>query len=165
MARVTPPHATKFGEKRLRTTDLFIKDRFKKIPLSVSTDKIGIPALRWAMLSQEFGIRDRSGDGIFFEVYPAVARMAWDLSKDNGEAIQRIREKCPLEFSPFVQQELLLRNEHAFDALICALATRAAALGLTYQPSPEMRKTAEVEGWIHAPQPGSLEQLIDAGLA
>ncbi|MGH9280955.1 MAG: hypothetical protein ACRD12_23070 [Acidimicrobiales bacterium] len=42
-------------------------------------------------------------------------------------------------------------NEHAFDALIAALAARAAGLGWSAPPPVELRHLAEAEGWIHIP--------------
>jgi hypothetical protein len=165
MERVTPPLGVSGTQKRLRATDEFIWELLRRQPLSVSTDRIGIPAMRWAGLMEEFGVTDRSGDGRFFEVYPAAARIAWGLPpKDDVSAFDLLMAECPLFFAAADLPSALLRSDHAFDALICALAARAAALGLTYQPPPEVRESAEVEGWIHAPHPGTLDQLIDAGL-
>ena len=167
----TPLPSSSMRQKRLRSTDTFIQDRFSKTPLSVSTDKIGIPAMRWAALSHDLGIVNRAGNGQFYEVYPAVARIAWGLrGKDkvtpleqaNAIALEQLLRALRFGFArPGIHEELL-ENEHCFDALLCALATRAAALGLTYPPPSVARATAEVEGWIHAPQPGTLDQLISA---
>lgn len=163
--RLTPP-AVAMEQLRLRETDRFIWSETGKVPLAVAADKIAIPAMRWAVLLAEFGVQNRAGDGNFFEVYPAAARITWGLpAKDNAAALEVILAECTLSFASAEYPQALLRNEHAFDALICALATRAAALGLSYPPPPNLQAVAEVEGWIHAPQPGSLDQLIDAGLA
>lgn len=165
MARVSPPPGITSTQKRLRATDEFIWELLRRQPLSVSTDRIGIPAMRWAALMQEFGVTDRAGDGRFFEVYPAAARISWGLSKrDDVAALDELMVESPLFFASPEFPAILLRSDHAFDALICALATRAAALGLTYPPPSDLREVAEVEGWIHVPQPGSLDQLIDADL-
>ena len=163
LARVTPPPGVTGTQKRLRATDEFIWQLFRRQPLSVSTDRLGIPAMRWAALMQEFGVTDRAGDGTFFEVYPAAARISWGLSpKDDVAALDMIMAECPLFFASAALSQVLLQSDHAFDALMCALAARAAAVGLTYGPPPELRELAEVEGWIHAPRPGTLDQLIDA---
>jgi hypothetical protein len=163
--RVTPPAGVSSTQKRLRATDEFIWDVFRRQPLSVSTDRIGIPAMRWASLMQEFGVIDRAGDGRFYEVYPAAARMSWGLSaKDDVAALDLLMAECPLFFASAEFASTLLRSDHAFDALICALATRAAALGLTYPPPTDVQELAEVEGWIHAPLPGTLDRLIDASM-
>jgi hypothetical protein len=149
------------AQKRLRATDEYVWHVFHRQPLSVSTDRIGIPAMRWASLMQEFGVVNRAGDGHFFEVYPVAARMSWGLPpKDDVEALDLVMAECPLFFASSEFPSVLLRSDHAFDALICALATRAAALGLTYPPPADLQEIAEVEGWIHAPKPGTLDQLI-----
>jgi hypothetical protein len=166
MQRVTPPLGVSGAQKRLRATDEFTWDLLGRQPLSVSTDRIGIPAMRWAALMQEFGVTNRAGDGRFFEVYPAAARLSWGLPpKDDVAALDLLVAECPLFFAAAEYPSALLRSEHAFDALMCALAARSAALGLSYPPPPELQDVAEVEGWIHTPQPGSLDQLIDAGMA
>lgn len=164
MALVTPPSDVSSTQKRLRATDEFIWEVFRRQPLSVSTDRIGIPAMRWASLMQEFGVVNRAGDGRFYEVYPAAARMSWELpAKDDVAALDLVMVECPLFFASAEFPHALLQSDHAFDALICALATRAAALGLTYPPPADATELAEVEGWIHAPRPGTLDQLISAG--
>lgn len=166
MQITAPLPVSSMEQKRLRATDRFIKGRFPKSPLSVSTDKIGIPAMRWAALSREFGLVNRAGDGRFYEVYPAVARIVWGLSgkTDNVTALDQILEACPFNcFSPGLRSELLV-NEHCFDALLCALVARAAALGLTHLPPADLLGDAEAEGWIHAPQADSLERLVTTGL-
>jgi hypothetical protein len=165
LARVTPPPGVSSTQKRLRASDEFIWEMFRRQPLSVSTDRIGIPAMRWASLMQEFGVVNRAGDGSFYEVYPAAARMSWGLPpQDDVVALDLLMAECPLFFAAAEFPHELLRSDHAFDALICALATRAAALGLTYLPPVDVHELAEVEGWIHAPRPGTLDQLIDAGI-
>ncbi len=46
------------------------------------------------------------------------------------------------------------------DALIGALTTRAAQLGMTREPETDhQRKLAALEGWIHVPKPGTLSLL------
>lgn len=165
MARVTPPSGVSTTQKRLRATDEFIWHLLRRQPLSVSTDRIGIPAMRWASLMQEFGVLNRAGDGSFFEVYPAAARLSWGLPpQDDVAALDMLMAECPLFFASAEFPRVLLRSDHAFDALICSLATRAAALGLSYSPPVDLQEVAEVEGWIHAPFPGTLDQLIDADL-
>jgi histidinol-phosphate/aromatic aminotransferase/cobyric acid decarboxylase-like protein len=54
-------------------------------------------------------------------------------------------------------------SDHALDALVCALVTRAAALGLT-RPVPSSEDGARIarEGWIHLPLPDSLGRLARA---
>ena len=56
---------------RLRLTDRRVHEQLGLMPLSVSTDRIALPAMRAMALLHRHGVTDRSGDGRFFEVYPA----------------------------------------------------------------------------------------------
>lgn len=151
---------------RLRKSDEFIQEQFGKQPLSVSTDKLAIPAMRWARLLQEFGVTNRAGDGRWYEVYPAAARIAWGLpAKDNEAALALIDRRCPIAFAAPALHSALVQGRHAFDALLCALATRAAARGLTYLPPEELAQAASYEGWIHVPLPESLARLMSGEVA
>lgn len=65
---------------RLRITDIAVHEATRLTPLSVSTDRIGLPAMRAMALLARHGVRDRSGgDGRFFEVYPAGSLKKWGL--------------------------------------------------------------------------------------
>ena len=55
------------------------------------------------------------------------------------------------------------KSDHAFDALVCALVARAAAIGLTASPTEGDREAARVEGWIAIPGPGTLGRLVRPG--
>jgi hypothetical protein len=44
--------------------------------------------------------------------------------------------------------------------VLCALIARAAALGLTELPSAADLELTRVEGWIHLPRKGSLDELL-----
>jgi hypothetical protein len=69
---------------RLRETDRAVRAETKLMPLSVSTDEIGVMAMRcawllardWAATGQQ---PDRSGAGEAVEVYPAAAFRQWGL--------------------------------------------------------------------------------------
>jgi len=57
------------------------------------------------------------------------------------------------------RHDRLSRTSHdALDAAIAALTARAAALGLTPRPDPELRSPASREGWI-APSTAPLTAL------
>lgn len=59
-----------------------------------------------------------------------------------------------------VTRSLLAGNEHVFDALVAALVARAAHLGSTRRPPPEVQQQVDVEGWIPLPDDAhSLEAL------
>jgi predicted nuclease with RNAse H fold len=147
---------------RFRATDFEVTRQTGLRPLSVSTDQIALPAMRAMALLHRHGVTDKSGDGRFFEVYPAAALFGWQIphrgykgaGDDRGAArqsiLQRLREKFPrLE----VSDDYAL-TDHALDALIAALVTIAATEGNTRCPSPEQLSSARTEGWIHLPTQG-----------
>lgn len=139
---------------RWRATDLWVHDSYHRWPLSVSTDRIGVPALRAAYLLDAWeaggGIVDRTGTtGPVIEVYPAVARQVWGMA--SVRSVEELEEALPLRFSHAAARTACVDVEHAFDALIAALVARAAALGRTSPPPAELRDSATAEGWIHVP--------------
>ncbi|WP_089102369.1 DUF429 domain-containing protein [Streptomyces hyaluromycini] len=152
---------------RMRVTDRLVDGVVRRIlkrgPLSVSMDKLGAAAWRWACLADQLATDghpvDRSGAGRIAEVYPAGARAVWGLQGDRS--IERLLAVAPwLRFAPGARA-VFDQNEHAFDALVAALVARAAVLGLTVLPAGEdERHAAQVEGWIHLPVEGSLPKLI-----
>lgn len=79
-----PLPTTEFGTQslRLRATDIAVVQRRPgRPPLSVSTNMLGVTALRAARLLAELRERgmpvDRTGRGTVCEVYPAASRSAW----------------------------------------------------------------------------------------
>lgn len=152
-----------------RATDRVVSQTRR--PLSVSTDKLGVTAMRCAALLDRWsseGAVDRSGGGRFVEVYPAGALVRWGLSAAGykgsdrtplTDLLARVREALPqLAFSDG-SASLCASNDDAFDALVAALVARAAGLGLTGGPPEAHRETARREGWIHLPAWGSLRLL------
>jgi predicted nuclease with RNAse H fold len=146
---------------RFRLTDLDVARRVGRAPLSVSSDRIALPALRCAGLLGRLGVTDRSGVGRVIEVYPAAALKTWRLraagykglrSRDVLQELVRalFAAMPPLEASA-PERALLERDDHAFDALVSALVARAAALGRTERPPQEARVRASREGWIAIP--------------
>jgi hypothetical protein len=139
-------------------------------PLSVSTDKLGVTAMRCAHLLHRWTLRghavDRAGEGRFVEVYPAGALVRWGLGasgyKSDAGALRALFDAVagavPLEL-PAPDRALCASVDDAFDALIAALVARAALLGLTDPPPPAVREQAAEEGWIHLPLRGSLPFL------
>ncbi|QDO37900.1 DUF429 domain-containing protein [Streptomyces sp. RLB3-17] len=157
--------AEHYARLRLRTTDhvadAVVRPLRGRGPLSVSMDKLGATAARWAYLADQLaaGRRpvDRTGAGQVVEVYPAGARAVWGLG--DPRSTQALLQAAPwLRFEPGAQKAY--ENEHAFDALIAALVARAAALGLTSLPRNEQEEqAAAMEGWIHLPGPDGLAGL------
>lgn len=156
------PH---YRSLRLRSTDLVVDELVRPLakrgPLSVSMDKLGATAARWAFLAHQLAETghpvDRTGAGEIAEVYPAGACAMWGL--EESHSLKALRDKAPwLRFEPGAEEGYA--NEHAFDALICALIARAITLGLTAPPRhDDERALAAVEGWIHLPGPDTLHAL------
>jgi predicted nuclease with RNAse H fold len=139
-----------------RETDFFVRDLLGIRPLSVSTDRIALPAMRAMAFLRRHGVRDCSGVEGIYEVYPAGALKAWGLShtgykKDPGglPVRERLLERI-LDWTPVEGAGGCLDSAHAFDALIAAMVTREALMSRTSGiPSENSRS----EGWIHLPLP------------
>jgi predicted nuclease with RNAse H fold len=173
-------------ELRFRETDRYVRNA-ARLPLSVSTDRIGICAMRCASLLTAYATRragsqrwiDRSGADQVVEVYPGAALPLWSDeaaeltldpsgykgTKDEPVAkrkrlIQSVEKGAPwLRLEP-EQRDLCVLTDDALDAVLCALVARAAERGLTFLPETERQvDLAPLEGWIHLPQRGSLSAL------
>lgn len=144
---------------QFRETDRAVRERIGRWPLSVSTDRIALPAMRAMALLHRHGVSDRSGNGQFFEVYPAGSLFCWDL-RSRGykridaectgfrqEILGELRTKLPWLDVP----ETYAESSDALDALVAALTARAAAQGLMAKPNPDQMAKARREGWIHLP--------------
>ncbi len=151
---------------RYRLTDKVVHQQVGIWPLSVSTDRIGVTAMRCAALLDALAAADhpvdRVGGGQVVEVYPAAALKHWGLphnryKKQAGAIVrgQTLDQVLATLSTLTLDGDALDRCRHsddAFDALVCALVARAAALGLTTPPFPGNRtERARVEGWIHLP--------------
>jgi predicted nuclease with RNAse H fold len=156
---------------RFRRTDIHVAQH-GRWPLSVSTDRIGVPAMRCAALLTRLGVTARDGSEVIVEVYPAAALRAWEFDAhgyklDAGAGkrqllVDGIRERTTRWLSvPTAFHALCAASDHAFDALLCALVARACALGMTEPPPPEAQQAAVREGWIHVPVSGSFDALAE----
>jgi hypothetical protein len=159
---------------RYRATDEFVHELpfVNRRPLSVSADRIGVPAMRCAaILAHIADLSDsrevaRDGSGLCCEVYPDPALRFWT---DEGQAglagasykrpknskarvalLEAIRSQLPIRDSGG-RLSAVEREDDYLDALVCALVARAAELDLTHRPDEEQRKLAVIEGWIHVP--------------
>lgn len=150
-----------------RATDVYLKlgndppAGFKGIhPLSVSTDRIGVVAMRCARLLSrlaELGIpRDPLGRQVV-EVYPGGALRRWGLAAAGYKHDEAVRvallTQSPLN-AVVVPPEFTARItdiDHAFDALLSALVARDVALGLDDLHRPGDDGTLRREGWIRMP--------------
>jgi predicted nuclease with RNAse H fold len=144
-----------------RETDRVIKELTGRWPLSVSTDRLGLTAMRCAgLLSryQQAGTEvDRSGSGKLAELYPGATLRIWAFDTTNYRVNKEVRAKLIKELNqraPWLElakTELMIESADAFDAVIAALAARATHQGNYHKPTPDQRASALVEGWICLP--------------
>ena len=147
--------------KRLcfRETDRVVHEKVGRWPLSVSADRIALPAMRTFALLVRYGVTDRSGYEKFYEVYPAGSLSQWKLTskcyKKNTDAHKQARESILAGLCKampwLVVPEAYATTGHGLDALIASLTVRAAMQGRTLRPTPEQAPHARREGWIHLP--------------
>jgi predicted nuclease with RNAse H fold len=166
---------------QLRTTDVFVK-KIACRPLSVSTNLLGITAMRCARLLQEIGEQrgkrlSLTGEDHIVEIYPAASLIAWGGAAagfnhkgyKNGTGAKEARAQLVLsllmetdqwlDFTPECQQACIDSHD-VLDSLIAALTTRTAQLGMTHEPETDDQRTlSAIEGWIHVPEPGTLALL------
>jgi predicted nuclease with RNAse H fold len=161
---------------RLRETDRFVNARTRQWPLSMSADRIAIPAMRAATLLAALAERgepvDRAGTGRVVDVYPAAALKVWGFAasgykRKEGRArgklltdlAERTREWLDLSASVYAACET---SDDVLDAVVAALVARAAAVGLCESIPVALHERARREGWIALPTPGSLARLARA---
>ncbi|HTT58999.1 MAG TPA: DUF429 domain-containing protein, partial [Acidimicrobiales bacterium] len=160
-----------------RTTDLYVQEHLNMTPLSVSSDRIGVVAMRAARLQSLWvrrwgGVEERDGTGRLIETYPAAALSVWGLRQPHGTPYKggRASER---ETRRETRREILARivgethawlsidddvrvgavnSDHIFDAVICALVALAARAKLTGEVPSDARDAARREGWIHFPK-------------
>jgi hypothetical protein len=151
-----------------RATDLYLKRGsnppagFKGIhPLSVSTDRIGVVAMRCAKLLSHLadrGIpRDPRGRQVV-EVYPGGALRRWGLAAKDYKHDRPVRvallTQPPLD-AVVVTSDLarITDTDHAFDAMLSAIVARDVALGRDDLHRPGDDEQLRREGWIRMPMP------------
>lgn len=153
-----------------RATDHWIHDQVGLWPLSVSTDRIAYPAMRMARVLGRLDRVDRSGAAQVVEVYPAAALKRWGLDARLYKRlvgrpalvrlVENLRRETPWLIADGPVWECIGQDDNQFDALICALIARAVARGLCEEIPPQHREVARIEGWIHLPLKGSLQELL-----
>lgn len=159
---------------RYRATDRYLIDQGLGRPLSVSTDLIGVCAMRAAGLLAAMatnGIEiDRSGvRGGVAETYPAAAVRHWQLTQGGYKGatkaaaldamVTTLKRRLPrLDLG---QHDKVCRtSDDAFDAVICALVARATTQYRCTVPIPRgLVQRARREGWIAVPA-CRLQELI-----
>lgn len=144
----------------MRATDLDVHHRTGLTPLSVSADRIGHAALRWAAIAAALAERGvdtrRDGRGPLVEVYPAAALKLWGLrfrgyKKAPNRAVREALVDALLLAAPWLDlgshAAACRADDDALDAVLCALVARSAAVDA---PDPASAQAA-TEGWIHLP--------------
>lgn len=161
----TPFSADKDFRRNLayRETDRNLHRLTGKWPLSVSTDRLGLTAIRAAgILSQLSGSGhdvDRAGTGLVVEVYPGATLRTWGFDtvgyRDSADVrrglLRQLRARVPWLAMPADMLELAAQSCDSFDAIFAALAARAAHLGKFHAPNPEQLALAKTEGWLALP--------------
>ena len=153
-----------------RETDRDVRRRAGRWPLSVSTDRLGLTAMRCAGLLariSEAGMPvDRAGSGRVVEVYPGASLRMWGFMttgyRTDAAARQRllvsIQEQAPwLDVGDFATA--MVASADAFDAVIAALSARDATHATSPLPPAEHRERAAREGWVLLPT-GPISELI-----
>ncbi|MDH6423372.1 DUF429 domain-containing protein [Aurantimicrobium minutum] len=154
-----------------RETDRHVREVTGRWPLSVSTDRLGLTAMRCAgLLSRlsEAGVPlNRVGTERIAEVYPGASLRLWGFHTSGYRTSEDIRKGliCELKaevawFNPGDFEDLMVSSCDAFDAVIAAFAARAVTRGQALTPREDQLSRARTEGWICLPQ-GTLNSLID----
>jgi hypothetical protein len=157
---------------RFRRTDIWVWRTLETSPpLSVSTDRIALPAMRAAALLSRLPERPPlDGSGVVVEAYPAASLRRWGFPwrgykrNENSDARWRLVDQVRGRTSSWltIGDGHIARcrsSDDALDALIAALVARAAAVGLVEPVPTDLRPAALREGWISIPRPDSLDQL------
>jgi len=147
-----------------RETDRVVTERTGARPLSVATDRLGMTALRCAVLLDQLEadgrVVDRAGQypSAVVEVYPAMALRVWGLARSGYKATPDARLALIADLeraAPWLQlgqhRPLMQASADALDAVLAALVALAHARGASIPPSPEQGERARVEGWIAIP--------------
>jgi predicted nuclease with RNAse H fold len=147
-----------------RLTDRVVRAEFGLTPLSVSTDRIAHPAMRAAALMSRLAAGgdpiDRSGGGVVVEAYPAASLRQWGLNhrrykgKPYASSLAALLDAL-CAAAPWLDlgdaAASCRASDHCFDAVVAALTSQAASLGLTRAPTDDERDQARREGWIAVP--------------
>lgn len=153
-----------------RETDRVARRVTGRWPLSVSTDRLGLTAMRCAGLLGRLRDAgrdvDRSGAGDVAEVYPGASLRLWGFDTTGYRTDPDVRERLlarVVATAPWLDlrghADALVRSGDAFDAVVAALAARGAALGRYAPPEPAQLERARREGWIALPT-GALADLV-----
>lgn len=147
-------------EAVLRLTDRVLKDDFGLRPLSVSTDRIAYPALRWSGIEAQLQLMGigtaRDGSGRICEVYPAGFLFQHRLKHPGykGASNAQVREVILGSLRLVMSREqadLCVADDNALDAVLTALSAHSVVTGKAYGPPEDRRQAVLREGWIWMP--------------
>jgi predicted nuclease with RNAse H fold len=146
-----------------RETDRAVREVTGRWPLSVSTDRLGLTAMRCAgllsKLAQDGVEIDRAGAGKVVEIYPSASLRLWGFDTSGYRAsaaaraalLEQILETAPW-FEPGKFADLMIDSCDAFDAVIANFAARSSAIGRSSAAPVDLLPSAKVEGWISLPE-------------
>ena len=153
-----------------RETDRVVTQHTGARPLSVATDRLGMTALRCAVLLDRLAadgrVVDRSGEhpSAVVEVYPAMALRVWRLARPGYKATADARRALIDDLeraAPWLRlghhRALMQASGDALDAVLAALVAVAHGCGASIRPAPDQGERARVEGWIAIPTVGLAE--------
>ena len=154
-----------------RETDRRVRELTGQSPLSVSADKLGVTAMRCALLQRRWAAEiwrrpaPRDGSGPLVEAYPAAALRAWGIdiigykgsSGDKAHSGRRARSTIVAAVGAATGRWLDLAviedrceaSDHVLDGLVSALVAIACRSSMT--ETPIGHNVALTEGWIHIP--------------
>ena len=154
---------------RFRATDHFVKQVTGLWPLSVSSDLIGVVAMRCRGLLARL---EAAGQPCL-EVYPAAALHQWGVpargykgSKGRevlGERVAAVAAGAPWLRLDVEREAQVRGSDDAFDALLASMAVRAHHAGHVLDEHGCPGDAEAEEGWIVLPAPGSLQRLASDG--
>jgi hypothetical protein len=172
-------------QMRLRATDWAVRTATGLVPLSVSTDRIAVAAMRCARLLVAYHDAagtpvNRSGSGHCVEVYPAAALQRWDVSpkfsgedpgsyKGSAQTAKARRQRLVEQIAaagdgwleiPEKAVAVCCDDDNCLDSLLSALVARAAELGRVEPVMNDM--LADLEGWIVLPIAGAMAECCRA---
>ncbi len=153
-----------------RETDRVVTERTGARPLSVATDRLGMTALRCAVLLDRLAgdgrVVDRSGEhpSAVVEVYPAMALRVWGLARPRYKLAPDARTALIADLGRAASwlelgdhRALMTTSADALDAVLAALVALAHERGASIPPAADQRDRARVEGWIAIPTVGLAE--------
>lgn len=159
---------------RYRATDVVVRKRVGRWPLSVSSDLIAVPTFRAAALFSRLTERgktvDRTGRGRLVEVYPAGALAIWGFRSKGYKKAKGKENRLDLldnllaRTAPWLKlselvHEACRKSDDVLDALVASLVARASARGFCEAIPDTEEGLAATEGWVALPLAGALDQL------